>query len=93
MYYISRGDIMAINGQIRSLKVVMKLNNGTTATGGIKTVSVSLGGGQEIDATAYAANLTESRQKAYSLASTIVPAFTKSLTELQEDVSYKLTNE
>lgn len=71
---------------LRSIGVILKLNNGVTPTGTVRTVNVALGGtSQKINTTVYNTDLASSRAKAYAIASAIEACLEKSVYYLSEE--------
>lgn len=78
---------------LNNISVVLKLNNGTTASGGIKTVNLKLGGSsQAINMTAYNADLSSSRAKALALAGAIEDCLIKSVYMITETTDNEISN-
>ena len=76
---------MATTFTTTSIGVKALLNNGTSATGAVKTVNVPIGGSsQKIDMTKYAANLTASRDAAVNIMSALAPTLSKTIYRVVE---------
>lgn len=82
---------MAVNFVVTGLSAYLKLNNGTTPTGNIKTVKVNIGGSsQKLNASEYAANLNASREKVVNIAAFIENCMDKAATEVGEQTTGSL---
>lgn len=77
---------------LEKVDVILKLNNGSTSTGAIKTVNVKIGGTQKIEATTYNANLETNRGKALTLGLAIEACLAKTVYETQEVLTSQITN-
>lgn len=76
---------MATSYTTTGINVKIKLNNGTSATGQVKTVSVNLGGSsQKINVTAYTTDLNSSRDTVIALTTALAPLFSKSIYRVAE---------
>lgn len=83
---------MAANFTVTGLSAYLKLNNGTTPTGNIKTVKVNIGGSnQKLNASEYTANLNASREKVLNIAAFIENCMDKTAVEIGEQTTGALT--
>ena len=72
---------MAVQTIVQKIAVNLKLNNGTTKTGAVKTATVSIG---SLDKDTFDA------EKAIAIVSLLTPCLTKSLYDLQKVETSKL---
>lgn len=70
---------------VNSIAVKIQLNNGTSASGQVKTVAVPIGGtSQKIRKDTYTADLQDSRDGVATIALALAPIFSKSVYRLTE---------
>ena len=82
---------MAYSLRVTALAAKLNLNNGSTATGTVKTVSVPIGGSsQKINVTAYMTDESASRGHVAALADVIEPILTKTVYTVTETTEGKI---
>lgn len=85
---------MAVIATPSKVVVNIMLNNGTTATGSIKTIAVRLGGSsQSIDQTVYNTNLSDSRTKVWAIKTALASLFAKQIYSTEELSYSNIENE
>lgn len=82
---------MPITYNSEKINVALKLNNGTTETGAVKTVSQSVTGGQKIDPSIYQSDLEGGRSSAIAIATALAVVMTKSVYEIQETLTGEIS--
>lgn len=77
---------------LRKVNGIILLNNGTTASGGVKTVSIRVGGtSQDISGSNYNEDLTASRTKLLAIVSALSPCLSKSVYSVNEEVTNQIS--
>lgn len=79
---------MAVLEENKSLKVTVKLNNGTTPSGQTKTANVSLG---SLDSTRYNAN--DGNTKALNIVNAMAAVFSRNLYSIEKTIVNYLSEE